>query len=83
MPLSSTFGRRPVLLASTLLSLVSSIWKAEARTYNSFMGACVLNGIGAGTGEVRRRLSSVHAAQPLTVYLDPSAPDHSRLYFFA
>ena len=47
------------------------------------MGACVLNGIGAGTGEVRRRLSSVHAAQPLTVYLDPSAPDHSRLYFFA
>lgn len=51
IPLSSTFGRRPVLLASTLVSLGSSIWKAKATTYGSFMGACVLNGLGAGPGE--------------------------------
>ena len=52
IPLSSTFGRRPVLLASALVSLASSIWKAKATTYSSFMGACVLNGLGAGPGEV-------------------------------
>lgn len=52
MPLSAAFGRRPVLLGTTFVSLVSTIWKAEAKTYSSFMGACVLNGIGAGPGEV-------------------------------
>ena len=50
--MSSTFGRRPALLLSTLLSLGSCIWKAKATTYGSFMGACVLNGLGAGPGEV-------------------------------
>lgn len=29
------------------------IWKAQAQTYSSFMGACVLNGIGSGPAEVR------------------------------
>ena len=55
IPLSSTFGRRPVLLASTLVSLASCIWRAEARSYNSFMGASILNGIGAGPCEVRQK----------------------------
>jgi hypothetical protein len=27
------------------------IWRALAKDYNSFMGACVLNGIGAGPAE--------------------------------
>jgi len=52
VPLSTTFGRRPVYLASTLICLVSNIWRAKAQTYGSFMGACVLNGIGAGPAEV-------------------------------
>lgn len=53
VPIQTSFGRRPVLLASTLICLASNIWRAEAQTYRSFMGACVLNGIGAGPAEVR------------------------------
>lgn len=51
VPLSTSFGRRPVYLASTLICFGSTIWRAKATTYGSFMGACVLNGIGAGPGE--------------------------------
>ncbi|KAK4937454.1 hypothetical protein LTR10_021906 [Elasticomyces elasticus] len=51
VPLSTSFGRRPVYIASQLICLGSSIWRAKAQTYGSFMGACVLNGIGAGPAE--------------------------------
>ncbi|MCJ1235788.1 hypothetical protein MMC14_003759 [Varicellaria rhodocarpa] len=51
VPISTTFGRRPTALASTLICLGSMIWRARAQTYGSFMGACVLNGIGAGPAE--------------------------------
>ncbi|KAL5116349.1 hypothetical protein ACEQ8H_005697 [Pleosporales sp. CAS-2024a] len=51
VPISSSFGRRPVYLASQLINIGSSIWRARAKTYSSFMGACVLNGIGAGPAE--------------------------------
>lgn len=51
VPLSTSFGRRGVMLTSQIICLGSMIWRAEARTYNSFMGACVLNGIGAGPAE--------------------------------
>ena len=40
VPISSMFGRRPVLIFSTIICLVSTIWRAEAKTYGSFMGAC-------------------------------------------
>ncbi|KAH3904389.1 hypothetical protein HBH56_235380 [Parastagonospora nodorum] len=50
-PISSSFGRRPVFLVSQLINFGSSIWRARANTYGSFMGACVLNGIGAGPAE--------------------------------
>lgn len=53
VPIQTSFGRRPVLLFSSLICLGSMIWRARAQTYNSFMGACVLNGIGAGPAEVR------------------------------
>ena len=52
VPLSTSFGRRPVYLASLLICFGSAIWRAKAKTYGSFMGACVLNGIGAGPAEV-------------------------------
>ena len=55
VPISTSFGRRPVMLLSTLMCLASNIWRAKAQTYSSFMGACVLNGIGAGPAEVRCR----------------------------
>jgi MFS family permease len=51
VPISSSFGRRPVYLASQLINFGTSIWRAKATSYNSFMGACVLNGIGAGPAE--------------------------------
>ena len=51
VPISTAFGRRPVYIFSQLVCLGSSIWRARATTYGSFMGACVLNGIGAGPAE--------------------------------
>ena len=51
VPLSTSFGRRPVYLASLLICFGSAIWRAKAQTYGSFMGACVLNGIAAGPAE--------------------------------
>ncbi|KAH7396970.1 major facilitator superfamily domain-containing protein [Phaeosphaeria sp. MPI-PUGE-AT-0046c] len=51
VPISSSFGRRPVYLLSQLINFGSSIWRAKANSYGSFMGACVVNGIGAGPAE--------------------------------
>ncbi|KAH8593063.1 putative MFS transporter [Bisporella sp. PMI_857] len=51
VPIQTSFGRRPVLIFSTLICLVSNIWRAVAKDYSSFMGACILNGIGAGPAE--------------------------------
>ncbi|KAL8709445.1 MAG: hypothetical protein Q9220_005828 [cf. Caloplaca sp. 1 TL-2023] len=51
VPLSTSFGRRPVYIVSTTICLASSIWRARAQSYNSFYGACVLNGIAAGPAE--------------------------------
>ncbi|KUL83119.1 hypothetical protein ZTR_10987 [Talaromyces verruculosus] len=51
VPIQTSFGRRPVLIFSTLICLVSNIWRAFAKDYRSFMGACILNGIGAGPAE--------------------------------
>lgn len=41
VPISSIYGRRVVLLASTLVCLGSHIWRATATSYWSFMGACM------------------------------------------
>ena len=51
VPIQTCFGRRPVLIMSCLICFGSSIWRAKANSYNSFMGACALNGIGAGPSE--------------------------------
>ena len=51
VPISTSFGRRPVYIASQIICLASSIWRGVATDYSSFMGACVLNGIGAGPAE--------------------------------
>ncbi len=52
VPISTAFSRRPVLILSTLICFASNIWQALAKDYSSFMGACILNGIGAGPAEV-------------------------------
>ncbi|KAI8410919.1 hypothetical protein FOFC_07513 [Fusarium oxysporum] len=51
IPMASSFGRRPVLILSQLVCLASHIWRARATSYNSFMGAAILSGIGSGPGE--------------------------------
>lgn len=51
VPISSSFGRRPAYIFSQLICFGACIWRARANSYNSFMGACVLNGIGAGPAE--------------------------------
>lgn len=40
-----------MLIASTIVGIGSCIWRATATSYDSFIGACVLSGIGAGPGE--------------------------------
>ncbi|KAH8805277.1 MFS transporter [Xylogone sp. PMI_703] len=51
VPMQTAFGRRPVLIFSTLGCVAASIWKAKAKSYASFMGASVLHGFAAGPGE--------------------------------
>ncbi|KAJ5606614.1 Major facilitator superfamily domain general substrate transporter [Penicillium lagena] len=51
VPIQTAYGRRTVLIFSTLICLVSNVWRAVAPTYGSYMGACVLNGFGAGPAE--------------------------------
>ena len=41
VPLSTSFGRRGVMICSNLICLGSMIWRAKANSYSSFMGACV------------------------------------------
>lgn len=49
--MSTCFGRRPVAIFSSLICAFSSVWRARANSYDSFMGASVLNGVGAGPCE--------------------------------
>ncbi|ATY66933.1 MFS transporter, putative [Cordyceps militaris] len=51
VPIASSFGRRPVLIASQMVCLASHLWRAKATSYNSFLGAAILSGIGSGPGE--------------------------------
>ncbi|KAH7108811.1 major facilitator superfamily domain-containing protein [Dactylonectria macrodidyma] len=51
-PISSSFGRRPVYFVSQLVCVASHIIRARATTYRTFMGSCILNGIGAGPAEI-------------------------------
>ncbi|KAF2149590.1 MFS general substrate transporter, partial [Myriangium duriaei CBS 260.36] len=51
VPIAQAFGRRPAYIFSNLIVFGSLIWRARAQSYNSFMGACILNGIGAGPAE--------------------------------
>ncbi|TEY80419.1 hypothetical protein BOTCAL_0038g00170 [Botryotinia calthae] len=51
VPIQTCYGRRPVMIISTSICFISAIWRAKATSYHSFMGACVLNGLGAGPAE--------------------------------
>ncbi|KAG9942010.1 MFS general substrate transporter, partial [Aureobasidium melanogenum] len=51
VPLSRGLGRRPVAIITTIITMASCIWRARASSYNSFLGASILCGIGASPGE--------------------------------
>lgn len=51
VPLSSVFGRRPIILISLLILTVCSVWAAEAKTFNSLLAARVFQGIGGATSD--------------------------------
>lgn len=51
VPISTCFGRRPVMILAPLICAFSSIWRAVATSSASFMGASVLNGLAAGPCE--------------------------------
>ncbi|KAK8174287.1 serine/threonine kinase 16 [Phyllosticta citrichinensis] len=51
VPISNFWGCHPVLIFSTLICLGSSLSRAEARSYWSFMGACIMDGVDAGPAE--------------------------------
>lgn len=51
VPLSTAYGRRFVMIVTQIINIASSIWRARAQTYGSFMGACALNGFAAGPAE--------------------------------
>jgi hypothetical protein len=40
-----------MLLVSTVIGIGACVWRETATSYNSFIGACALSGIGAGPGE--------------------------------
>ncbi|KAL8290108.1 hypothetical protein RQP46_003047 [Phenoliferia psychrophenolica] len=51
VPVATQFGRRPCAILSMAVCMASMIWRAEANSYHSFLGACILNGFGAGPSE--------------------------------
>ena len=51
IPLTRGFGRRPVAILTTLITTASCIWRAKATTYNSFLGAAIVCGLGASPDE--------------------------------
>ncbi|KAJ6451594.1 MFS general substrate transporter [Mycena sanguinolenta] len=49
VPLANTYGRRPVILFTTLLSAASSLGSGKAQTWSQLIGTRVLNGIGTSS----------------------------------
>ncbi|KAI9710722.1 MAG: hypothetical protein M1820_002555 [Bogoriella megaspora] len=51
VPLSNTFGRRPVILIALAMLTGFSAWAASAKSFNSLLAARALQGIGGGPSE--------------------------------
>jgi MFS family permease len=51
VPFSNVFGRRPTILICGLLCVLANIWQAKVTSYNSFIGARVISGLGAAANE--------------------------------
>lgn len=51
VPLAKTYGRRPVILVSLLLFVISSVWCAVAKSFDSLLVARLFLGISAGPSD--------------------------------
>ncbi|KUJ17087.1 MFS general substrate transporter [Mollisia scopiformis] len=51
VPFSNIFGRRPSILICGLICILANIWQARVTSYNSFIGARVIGGLGAAANE--------------------------------
>ncbi|KAL2204231.1 MFS general substrate transporter [Sarocladium strictum] len=51
VPLSNWLGRRPVLLAATLMMTLASVWCGLATSYNSLLAARIFQGLGGAASD--------------------------------
>lgn len=51
IPLSRVIGRRPVYLISMALMMVFNVWSYESKSYRSLLGARLLSGFAAASGD--------------------------------
>ncbi|KAH8897807.1 major facilitator superfamily transporter [Thozetella sp. PMI_491] len=51
VPLSNIFGKRPVLIAATLVNTLCTLWCALAKNYNSLLAARIFQGIGGAAAD--------------------------------
>lgn len=51
VPAANVFGRRPTLLVCGVICMLANIWSALVTSYDSFIGARVVSGIGAAANE--------------------------------
>ncbi|KAF2151533.1 major facilitator superfamily transporter [Myriangium duriaei CBS 260.36] len=51
VPLSNTFGRRPIILLCLAILFASSIWCAEATSFHSLLAGRVIQGVGGAAAD--------------------------------
>ncbi|RDW79572.1 MFS general substrate transporter-40 [Coleophoma cylindrospora] len=51
VPFANIFGRRPTILICGLICILANIWQALVTSYDSFIGARVISGLGAAANE--------------------------------
>jgi MFS family permease len=51
IPMSTKFGRRLVLVTSSLLGFAVCLWRALAKSYSSMLGASAVHGIASGASQ--------------------------------
>lgn len=65
LPATMMFGRRPVFLAASVITLATTLWAALQNSWESHMAARVLMGFATGATESVRQLNT-SIIEPLT-----------------
>jgi len=71
VPLALVFGKRPAILAALSMLFGANVWGAYATTYNSVLGARILQGFGGGAVEA---LGPTIVADRTHSHLSPTNP---------